>query len=255
MNLSVVIIVSKHDAAGTERTIQSVTSLDADILLYDITRTAFAEAVAARYSTRFLKAAWEGYEQVRYHAARMAKFDWILMLHTGEVVDKKLHGSLRQFDYQSRGQAYRIRFLNRFEEKSQRYGYWIRDYRIRFANRTCVKVDNQRVNETIFSNQGVVVKRMKGAVLHSSVKNKKALQIKIIRDAMLAALKYHRLGRKPGIMRQFFSPPAAFIQQYFFKLGFLDGRAGFVFASKTALYSRLKYARLKELQAAVRKQP
>lgn len=253
MDLSVVIIVSRHDAAGTERTIQSVASLDADILLYDVTRNTIAEEIATRYRLRFAKGEWDGYEQVRYRAQLLAKFNWILMLHTSEVPDKTLLESLRKFDYRSDSKAYRIRFINQFEQSCMRYGDWINDFRLRFGNRTCVRIEDQRLNETIFSKQGVRIKKMTGSILHSTIKDRRALQRKIIRDAMLSALKYHRLNRKSLMIKQIFSPVFAFVQSYFLKLGFLDGWPGFIFASKTALYSRLKYTRLKELQAVIRK--
>lgn len=253
MDISVVIIVSRHDAAGTERTIQSVTGIDADILLYDVTRTAIAEPIATRYGIRYATGEWDGYEQVRYRALLLAKFDWILMLHTSEVPNKRLLQSIQKFNCKGPAIAYRIRFINLFEERSIRYGVWINDFRLRFGNRTCVKIEDRRLSEAIFSKQGVSIMKMRGAISHISIKNQAALQRKTIRDAMLSALKYYRLNRKPGMIRQAFSPLFSFVQSYFMKLGFMDGWSGFLFASKSALYSRLKYKRLKELQAAVKK--
>jgi hypothetical protein len=77
---------------------------------------------------------------------------------------------------------------------------------------------------------------------------------KTIHDALLWAARSHRHGKKAGIIKLFFSPVVSFSRNYFFKLGFLDGWQGYVCAKMGAWYTFLKYARLKELNDAIKKQ-
>ena len=51
---------------------------------------------------------------MRFEACRLAKCDWILLLHSDEVVDEELQKSLRRFDHTGIKQVYRIQFKNYF---------------------------------------------------------------------------------------------------------------------------------------------
>lgn len=248
MNLSVVIIACKEDAAGTERSLQSLAGLGADILLYDISDGDVTLQQATRYHARYFKGIKESFELVRYKAAQLALHDWVLMLHTGEEPDEELRRSLMDFDTGRHGEVFRIRFKNMFEKKWIRYGGW-GDYNpVRLANRKDVQVFDGRVNEQLFVKQPVVITWLKGNILHSTVHDKKELATKTMRKALLAAARYYREGRKFFAHRLFLSPIAAFFRNYFLKMGFLDGKPGYDSARMEAWYTFLKYARLMQLR-------
>lgn len=255
MELSIAIIVCKRDAAGTEKTVQSLFGLDADIFLYDTSNEDISAQQAAKYNIRLCKGAWEGYEQVRFKAAMKAKHDWILMLHTGEELDEKLRHSLQQLDYSNIRIAYRIGFINFFANKWLRHGAWGSYSPVRLANRGMVTVPGGRVNESIFSGQEIRIRKLKGHILHSSFRDRNGLAKKVIRDALLAAARYYREGRRVYLINMIVSPVIAFLQNYFFKLGFLDGANGYICARMGARYTFMKYARLRELKRTVRKRP
>jgi hypothetical protein len=62
------------------------------------------------------------------------------------------------------------------------------------------------------------------------------------------AKKYVEAGKRANFFKQYFSPVFAFIQHYIFRLGFLDGKEGFIIAKTTARYTFLKYRYLKEMK-------
>ncbi len=67
MELSIVIIC-KNDAAGIERTLKSVTDLDADILVYDSGSTDESKQAAFKNGARFYTGEWECYDRIRFKA-------------------------------------------------------------------------------------------------------------------------------------------------------------------------------------------
>lgn len=255
MKLSVVIIVCKNDAEGVEKTLRSVAALGADTLLYDTTNKDFSGQAALKYGVRSHRGEWEGYEQVRYKAAQEAKNDWILMLHAGEQLDEKLQNAVKKLDPENENLAYRIRFKTLFEDRWLTYGELGRYSNIRLANRTGLRIRDQRVNDAVFLKEWITIKKIRGYILHTSVRDRNELEQKIYRDALLGAAKYYRQGRKAAAIRLFFSPLATFFQTYFFKLGFLDGRQGYVCARLAAKYSFLKYTRLRKLNQGIRRSP
>lgn len=253
MNLSVVIIVCKEDAAGTERTLQSLAGIGADILLYDISSGHVPVEQAARFNARYFKGTKESFEIVRYKAAQLTLYDWVLMLHTGEELDQELRQSLMEFDPGRRGEIFRIHFKNMFEKRCIRFGGW-GDYNpVRLANRHDVQVPDGRINERLFTRQHLVISWLKGHILHSTVRDKKELAVKTMRKALLAAARYYREGRKFFAHRLFLSPVAAFFKHYIIKLGFLDGKPGYDCARMEAWYTFLKYARLMQLRRLSKK--
>ncbi len=248
-----IVIICKNDATGLVRTIQSIAGLDADILVYDFGSTDASRETASMYGARFYDGKCENYERMRYHASRLARHDWILMLHPGEVVDTALNNALKEIDLNRIKQVYRIRFKNYFGNRWLRHGELGQYTHIRLANREGIETDGESVYEQLFHRNGVLISKMNGYILHRTVKNLNDLSEKIMHDAMLWALRAHRQGKKTGIIKPFFSPAFSFFKNYFFKLGFLDGSEGYVCAKMGAWYNFLKYARLRELSHTIKK--
>jgi hypothetical protein len=255
MDLSIVVIACKNDVSGTERTLRSIRGLNADVLLYDTSGTGFSRNTAAYYGARLSEGNWDGYDSVRFKAAGQALHDWILMLHTGEVPDELLCTSLRNFSEPNPYSVYRIRFKNKFGEKwlnhGERGGYW----HIRMANKRGITLNCEKLNEQLLLQPGINIRQLKGHILHSPNKDRRAFVQRMKKDACIAAIRYHRQGRKVGLARLYLSPVAAFIKDYFLKLGFLDGREGYACAGLGARYNFLKYLRLRQLNRSTKTQP
>ena len=62
----------------------------------------------------------------------------------------------------------------------------------------------------------------------------------------------HLIYKKSTWLKMRLAAGFSFINNYIFKLGFLDGHAGYVCAKMTAHYTFLKYARLRELNNAAK---
>ncbi|MBK7562664.1 MAG: glycosyltransferase family 2 protein [Chitinophagaceae bacterium] len=253
MELSIVIIC-KNDVTGIERTLQSVRGLGAEILVYDSGSIDGTKEVALKNGASLYEGEWEGYGRNRFKAAQLAKYDWILMLDTDEVVDEALKESIKLLDFTSQHQVYRLQYKNYFGTKWLRYGEWGKDSHIRLGNRRGIKTDGEIVHEKLFVQPGIEICLIKGHILHYTVKNSIDFAQKMINYAQLSAEKYNRQGKKAGFLKIFVSPAFAFIKNYFFKLGFLDGWEGYICARMGAWYTFMKYARLRELNKSIKTQ-
>ncbi len=252
MNLSVVILVSKYDAEGTERTLKSVEGLNAELILFDTTDTDFAEQASRNYNAKLYKGKWEGYDRVRYNAAAKAAFDWVLMLHTGEEPDEELKASIRQLELKESGKAYRIRFKNFYKKKWLRHGEWGREFHIRLANKRSIRVERQQINENLFYRQNIPVENLPGFISHTIYSDRVQLSVRFKKEALFLAAKYHLQGKRSGFFKMLFSPVCAFLKNYLFKLGILDGGPGYLLSRMHAWHNFLKYARLRQLNKMIR---
>ena len=110
-----------------------------------------------------------------------------------------------------------------------------------------VNWDDAPVHESLQLPSGTRVKKLKGLVLHRTVRDLPGYAEKMLRYAWLNAEKYYRQGKKAGWFKLRVSPAFTFFLYYFLKRGFLDGYPGYLCARMTAYYTFLKYARLREL--------
>ena len=196
---------------------------------------------------------WEGFGKTKNKANLFAKYDWVLSLDADEIPDNDLKKELSGLTVDDEKTVYMIWFKNFLGDRWIRYGEWGFDKHIRLLNRKLVNWNEAEVHEQLILPKDVSIKRLNGYILHYTMKDKAEYETKMKNYALLNAEKYFRQGKKFFWLKQWFSPTFSFLQNYIFKLGFLDGRPGLTCASMTARYTFWKYRKLKELnrQSAV----
>jgi glycosyltransferase involved in cell wall biosynthesis len=247
MNISVVIICKNGSARLTE-TLESVQGIGKEILLYDSGSSDDSVQIAKAYGAVIARGPWEGYGRNRYKASQLAKYDWILMIDTDEVLDEELKEAILHVDLKEEQLVYNVRYKNFFGTKEMKFGEWGNDSHIRMANRKKVQIDQEIVHEKLFLQPGLRIKTLDGYINHYTVNDSIDYARKVMEYASLSADKYKSQGRHATFIKIYFAPAFAFIQYYFFKMGFRDGWKGFVCAGMTAWYTFIKYTKLKELE-------
>lgn len=247
MNVSIVIIC-KNGSAHISETLASVQGIGDEILLYDSGSTDNSVEIAKTYDARIAYGEWEGYGRNRYKAGKMAKYDWILMIDTDEVVDEDLKEAILHIDLTQTHMVYNMRYKNFFDSKEMKFGEWGNDSHIRMANRKKVQIDQEIVHEKLFLQPGLQIKTLDGFIKHYTADNSIDYARKAMEYASLSADKYLKQGKHATFIKIYFAPLFAFVQNYFFKMGFRDGWKGFVCAGMTAWYTFMKYIKLKELE-------
>lgn len=246
MNISVVII-TKNEAHIIANTLETVKVVTDDIVIVDSGSTDDTVAICNRYNALVIETGWQGYGINKNKGIDAAKHDWILSLDADEAVDMELQQQLLKLVLNKEEEVFEIRFKNFFCHKWIRYGEWGFDWHIRLFNRKKVHWNNVAVHENLVFPVGVKVTKLKGNILHYTVQNQQEYETKTDQYARMNANKYFIAGKKANFFKQYLSPLFAFIQHYIFRLGFLDGKEGFIIAKTTARYTFLKYHYLKEM--------
>jgi glycosyltransferase involved in cell wall biosynthesis len=242
-----VVIICKNEADIIGQTLQSLEGLCDDIIVYDNGSTDGTQQVVKQNNAFLYEGSYEGFGKTKNKAIALAKYDWILCLDADEAIDEELKHSLLQWQPENEMTIYELAFKNFFESKHLKHGEWGGDYHVRIFNRKKVLWDEAPVHENLVLPDGSIVKRIKGSILHRTLRNVNDYRIKMQRYAMLGAEKYYRQGKKANWFKLNLSPFFTFVNYYFLKLGFLDGKEGYVIARMTANYTYMKYAKLKEL--------
>jgi glycosyltransferase involved in cell wall biosynthesis len=242
-----VVIICKDEEDEIGRTLQSLAGLTDDIVVLDNGSTDNTKNIVRDLGARLVEESWEGFGKTKNKATRFAKYDWILNLDADESIDEELKNSLVNLPLQSDDQVFEIKFKNFLGDTYLRFGDWGSDKHIRLFNRRKVNWNEAIVHEGLIFPAGVRIKKLKGFVLHYTVKNKAEFAGKMLRYGLLNAEKYAREGKRSSWLRIYLAPVFTFLKNYVFKLGFLDGRAGFICAKMSSYYTYIKYARLLEL--------
>ncbi len=244
-----IVIVCKNEAAVIKHVLDSAQTVTDDIVLYDSGSTDGTLTIAQQYkNVQLHQGPWLGFGKTKQAATALAKWDWILSLDADEALDETLQQTLAQLSLNDPLTAYDIPFKNFLGRKYLRWGEWGFDSHVRLFHRGHAGWSDAAVHEQLLLPKHGVLKKLRGHVLHRTVRDLTVYSRKVTDYALLNAAKYHTAGKKATALKRYIAPPFTFLKFYVFMLGFLDGWEGFLCARMTAYYTFLKYARLHELQ-------
>lgn len=242
-----ILIVCKNEADVIGATLQSLQGLSDDIVVFDNGSTDGTQNIVKQNNVNLIEGTWEGYGKTKRKATQLVKNDWVLHLDADEAVGDELRQSLLQWKPDNELMVYELAYRNYFGNKYLKHGEWGKDNHIRLVNRKQVNWNEAPVHEDMVMPPGVVVKRLKGFILHRTAKSAEDYRQKMLHYAQLGAEKYKRQDKKATWVKKFLSPAVSFLGNYIFKLGFLDGSEGYSCAKITAWYTYKKYQILGKL--------
>lgn len=239
-----VVIITKNEERNVARCLESV-AWASEVLVLDSGSTDATVEIAQKMGARVVTDIWRGFGAQKAHAAKLAKNDWILSLDADECATPML-----QLEVESEYAMLEPKTAYSFPRKSFLWGKWIRyggwspDTQVRLFNRQHSNWDQASIHEKVIAEK------------YASFKN--AIEHYVFRDIAdqvetnnrysgLLATKDFLAGKKFSLLKLIFKPIFKFIENYFVKLGFLDGRAGFVIAVNSAHSTFLRWVKIGEL--------
>ena len=243
--LSLVIIT--RDAAHELADCLASAAFAAETIVVDSGSRDDTAALAARSGARVIEHAWEGFGPQKNFAVAQARHDWVLCLDADERVTPELAAAIRaQFiSGPPAAEAFLITRRNRFLGRWLAHGEGYPDWNIRLFDRRRARWSDDLVHEKVVANGRV--ERLRGDLLHASAESIDAYIAKQNRYTTMQAAAMHARGERASAAQMALSPAARFLRFYVFRLGFLDGAAGFAHIAIGAFASFLKYAKLRAL--------
>jgi glycosyltransferase involved in cell wall biosynthesis len=245
MNLSVVII-TKNEEANIMNCIQSARKVSNDIIVVDSGSSDNTVQMALSCGVKIMHVVWAGFGDARNIGASAAVNNWILSLDADERLSNELAASINNQNLQNSSIVYGFKRQSYLVNKKIRFGDWGRDKVFRIYNRRATSWNLFPVHESLIISQAKR-KMINGNLEHFTSKSIDHNKEKLIRYAELCAKKYCLLGRRSSLINIIFSPLVSFVNGYFIRFGFLDGKEGFNIAKSNAYYTWLKYYYLHQL--------
>ena len=246
MKLSVTVI-TLNEASNIDAALASVAWAD-EIVVVDSGSVDETVALAKRHTDRVSHRDWSGYGAQKDHAADLASHDWILSLDADERVTPELAAEIQEtLSREPSHRGYRIPRTTRYLDRWMRTTDFYPDYQLRLYDRRVGRWSDDAVHESVRLDGPTA--RLGHDLQHHAYRSLSAHVQTIDRYTTLAAARLRREGGHAGLGDLLVRPPLAFLRNYLWRRGCLQGVAGLVVSVMNAYYVFLKHAKLRELTA------
>jgi glycosyltransferase involved in cell wall biosynthesis len=249
MTISVA-IAAMDEGANIGRTLASVRWADEIVLVDSGSKDRTCE-IARAHGARVIVEPWRGYVAQKQYAVDLCTKDWVLLLDADEEVSPGLAEEIRAAiaDPQA-ANGYGLPRKNLFLGCWMRHGGFYPDPKLRLFRRGQAFVTGHDPHDRCELKPEVPqhTRQFKNALVHYTYPNLTLYIAHMNRysslGAQLAVAKGHIRFSFVNILLR---PLATFVYNYFFRLGFLDGREGLLLHLYHAVYVSWKYAKAWEM--------
>jgi len=193
---------------------------------------------------------FNGYGKLRNEAISHCSHEWILSIDADERCTIETKEEILEILSNPKFDIYHIPRKNYFMGKWIKYSGWYPNYRQpQLFKRGSMDYDIKPVHEGYINKSGKEIGKLKNPIWQIPFKNFDEVIHKANKYSSLGVEKLIDKDVEASVLKAFFHGLWSFIKHYFFKLGFLDGGAGFVIAFGNFEGTFYRYIKLYERQS------
>ena len=231
------IIITKNEEAKISACLDSVAFCDERIVV-DCGSSDDTARLAAAAGAAVLTREWAGFGPQKNFALAQAAGEWVLSIDADERVSAALAAEIRSAVASDAADGYEISRLSTFLGRPMRHSGWFPDHVLRLFRREKARFTDDLVHERVICEGRV--RRLSNTLEHHPVSR--------LEDAIARLDGYSTAGARmisPGRRVSFASGIThgvwSFLRAYIWRLGFLDGREGFLLAVANAEGTYYRY--------------
>ena len=249
-------LITLNEEANLPRTLESVTPLvrdgEGEIIVVDSGSTDRTLEIARSHGAKVFVEPWKGFAAQKNSAMEKATADWVLQLDADEALEPELADEIsRELGGADNVIGFWIPRKNFFLGKWIKHGGFYPDPKLRLIRRGAGKFEEYGAHPTIQVNGPTG--RLKNALIHSAYPTLRGyIDHMNSYSSSGAEVAIAKGGRGFNLVNIVVRPKLTFIYNYLFRLGFLDGREGFLLHLYHAVYVSWKYAKAWELSRSRR---
>jgi len=246
MKLSVAIITFNEEK-NIEKCLLSVQDVADEIVVVDSFSTDATQEICEKFNVRFIKNKFQGHIQQKNFAKDQCTNDYVLSLDADEALSPELCSEVLRIKNDCNFDGYIFPRLNHYCGKAVKHGGWYPDYSLRLWNKNKGAWGGNNPHDKFFMNEGATAQKIQADILHYTFHTIDQHWQQIEKFSTISAQSKYERGKKSSLLKIALNPLWRFIRNYIIKLGFLDGRTGFIIASNSAHAVYLKYVKLHKL--------
>lgn len=270
VTLSVVIITfnEEHNIGRTLASVQElVRALGGEIIVVDSGSADRTREIAESHGAKVFVEEWKGFAAQKNSAIDKASGEWVLLLDADEELTEELRRAIAlALEFLQKQElpdpegywlhnvvgirdpettvAFRIRRRNFFMGKPLRWGGYYPDPKLRLMRKELARFEDRRVHEDMVVPSGSIAD-IWTPILHHAYPTLSSYIDHMNRYSSLGA---EMTGpRAFNLINIWMRPNLTFFYNYFLRLGFLDGKEGFLLHLYHSYYVSWKYAKAWEL--------
>lgn len=239
------VIITYNEEQNIGRCLQSLVGVADEILIVDSASTDKTCAIASQYGAQIIQHPFSGFAAQKNFAAQCAVHNLVLSLDADEVLSEELKAAIQSVKSKEDFDAYFIKRRTNFCGKFIKHGSWYPDKQCRLWDKT--KGDWQGTIHEKWRLFDLTKKygTLSGDMLHYSFNSISDYLKMTDRYTSLSAEEALLKGKNVSLLKLIFGPKIKFLQDYIFRLGFLDGYAGYVAYRLAANMAFIKYSKIR----------
>jgi glycosyltransferase involved in cell wall biosynthesis len=244
-------IITKNEEKNIGACLQSI-SFASQIVVIDSGSTDKTLEIASAFGCETYQEKWHGFGPQKQLAIDKCREPWILVLDADERIPPQTAEAIKEIVTAQHVTEAGFSFprKNYFQGRWIKHAGWWPDRIVRLFRKGTGSMTGVAVHEAV-EVKGVVGK-LNVPIEHFTESNLSKVIQKIDKYSTLGAQEAFMAGKKSSIFEAFARAFSTFIQDYFLKLGLLDGKQGLTLAITDSINKYFKYAKLTELERSSR---
>ncbi len=241
------VIITFNEEKNIARCLESLKNSVDEIVVVDSFSKDKTEEICLSYGVKFVSHVFEGHIEQKNWAITQAANPYILSLDADEALDDTLKKSISKIKENWTHDAYSMNRLTNYCGKWIHHCGWYPDKKLRLwdSRKGQWGGDNPHDKYELFEPNSVI-QQLDGDILHYSYYTREDHYKQVTYFTDILSKAQFKKGKKAPIIILIFSPIVKFIRDYFFKLGFLDGMAGFTICRISAYATYTKYKKIRQ---------
>jgi glycosyltransferase involved in cell wall biosynthesis len=232
------VIITLNEEANIAACLDSVAFCDERIVVDGGSSDATA-AIAAAKGARVVPHSFAGFGPQKNFALSLAQGDWVLSIDADERVGADLAEAIIGATAADKHDGYEISRLSYFCGRAMWHSGWYPDRVLRLFRRGQGRFSDDLVHERVICDGRIG--RLAGTLSHHSVDRLEQALSRVDRYSTAGAAMLAGSGRKVSFMSGISHGLWSFFRAYVLRLGFLDGREGFLLAVANAEGTYYRY--------------
>jgi len=241
-----VAIITKNEEANIQSCLQSI-SFAEQIVIVDSGSTDATLSIAFAFGCEIYSEEWCGFGPQKQLAIEKCSQPWILVLDADERIPPDTADIIKKIvtDYNIKEAGFSFPRKNYFQGRWIKHAGWWPDRIVRLFRKEAGRMTTAIVHESV-EVQGTVG-ALDVPIEHFTESSLSKIIQKIDKYSTLGSEAAFREGKRSSTSGAFMRAFFTFVQDYFFRLGILDGMPGLTLAVTDSVNKFFKYAKLSEL--------
>ena len=240
-----VIIITLNESLKIQACLESVKWAD-EIIIVDSGSIDNTVEICKKYTDNVHVMDWPGFGPQKNRALAHVTCDWVLSIDADEYVTPKLKEEIQRVIDNNNFEIYDIPRLSSFCGKYLHHGGWRPDYVTRLFKRKSASFSSDLVHERLVFE--AKKRKLKESLTHTSIDDLDSMLSKVNAYSTAGTQRILDKGKQVGLFSALSHGFWIFFRTYFLRLGFLDGKEGFIMAVSAGENTYYRYLKAYYLQ-------